>query len=207
MAVKWKFFPRLTLAGLSCLSAGVISFYGSQAIAGEQNASEPVIRLSQVDGPMVAPLQHKSAAGILLLFVRTDCPISNRYAPLLQQLYERFNPKNIDFWLVYPDPDESADAILKHRKDFRLTIPALRDPNHLLVRKAEVRVTPEAAVFLPNGEEIYRGRIDDQYVDFGQQRPAPTRSDLENVLARLSDGKPLTRTVNTAVGCYISGLP
>jgi len=34
---------------------------------------------------------------------------------------------------------------------------------------ARVKVTPEAAVFMVDGHEVYRGRIDDRYVDFGKR--------------------------------------
>src|SRR6516165_7983674 len=44
---------------------------------------------------------------LVLLFVRTDCPISNRYAPTIQNLSEKFHHKAY-FWLVYPDAHESA---------------------------------------------------------------------------------------------------
>jgi hypothetical protein len=40
----------------------------------------------------------------VLVFVRTDCPISNRYAPELRRLQDRFAPRGMAFWLVYPDP-------------------------------------------------------------------------------------------------------
>ena len=41
---------------------------------------------------------------MVLLFIRTDCPISNRYAPDLERLYERFAPQGVEFRLVYPEP-------------------------------------------------------------------------------------------------------
>jgi hypothetical protein len=72
-----------------------------------------------------------------------------------------------------------------------------------LVRTAKVRVTPEAAVFLPDGTLIYHGRIDDQYVDFGKDRPEPTQRDLQQVLTDLLAGRRLTESSTRAVGCNI----
>ena len=68
---------------------------------------------------------------------------------------------------------------------------------------AEVTVTPEAAVFLPDGRELYRGRIDDRYVDFGKERPTPTTRDLDEVLVSVLGGKPVASSVTRAIGCYI----
>ena len=53
---------------------------------------------------------------------------------------------------------------------------------------------------------VYRGRIDDRHVAFGRARPAPTTRDLEEVLEAIVEGKPVTATTTTAVGCFISDL-
>jgi len=109
----------------------------------------------------------------------------------------------IAFWLVYPEATTSTEEIEQHRTDYRLSLQALRDPQHALVKMARVKVTPEAAVFLPDRHEIYRGRIDDRYVDFGKERPAPTTHDLDEALKSFVDGKPIITSVTRAVGCYI----
>jgi hypothetical protein len=107
------------------------------------------------------------------------------------------------FWLVYPEASTSAEEIEQHRKDFHVSLQALRDPQHALVKIAKVKVTPEAAVFLPDGRELYRGRIDDRYVDFGKERPAPATHDLDVVLKSVIGGKPIAHSVTRAIGCYI----
>jgi hypothetical protein len=70
---------------------------------------------------------------LVLLFVRTDCPISNRYAPTIQNLSEKFHHKAY-FWLVYPDAHESAARVRAYLAQFRYSIPALRDVHHTLVK-------------------------------------------------------------------------
>src|SRR5271170_2161137 len=49
--------------------------------------------------PFAEPVQAR-----VFIFVRTDCPITNRYAPELQRLSHAFAPDAVQFWLVYPDP-------------------------------------------------------------------------------------------------------
>jgi hypothetical protein len=53
---------------------------------------------------------------------------------------------------------------------------------------------------------VYRGRIDDRYVDFGKTRPAPTNRDLERVLEAILAGKSLSSETTPAVGCFIPDL-
>jgi hypothetical protein len=142
---------------------------------------------------------------VVLVFVRTDCPISNRYAPTLQKLSETYR-RRADFWLVYPDAKESASAIRDHLRDFHYTIPALRDVRHELVKRAQATITPEAAVFNAAGALVYHGRIDNWYEDFGRSRPNPTTHELANAILAALNGKPVTPDHANAVGCYISDL-
>jgi len=72
-----------------------------------------------------------------------------------------------------------------------------------------VQVTPEVVVFVPGrtGQKmVYRGRIDDWYVDFGKARPAPTTHDLEQVLQEIVAGRQVTPETTHAIGCFIADL-
>ena len=161
------------------------------------------LNLFDLDGARIDPFRADSIS--VFLFTRTDCPISNRYAPEVQRIHEEFGEQGVAFWLVYVDPDESADAIRGHLRDYSYTLAALRDPEHALVARTGVAATPEAAVFV--GERmIYRGRIDDWYVDFGKARSAPTETDLRDVLQATIDGERLELRTTRAVGCLIADL-
>jgi len=167
------------------------------------------LRLFDLDGRSVDPLQSGRAKAIVLVFVRTDCPISNRYAPEVRRIHESFSPRGVVFWLVYPDPNESVATIRKHIEVYQYPFPALRDPVHELVKLTGARVTPEAAVFVPDAKGsrmVYRGRIDDRYVEFGKARPEPTIHDLELVLTEILKGHAPPLKTTTAVGCFIADL-
>jgi hypothetical protein len=82
----------------------------------------------------------------------------------------------------------------------------LRDPDHDLVRLAGATITPEAAVFVQGREMVYRGRIDDRYVDFGMTRTKATTHDLRNTLDAVLAGKPVPAARTRAIGCYIADL-
>jgi hypothetical protein len=161
------------------------------------------LRISDLTGQRIDPFQAIDAKAIVFIFVSTDCPISNRYAPEVRRLNSIFETKGVKFWLVYPNRDESPVAIRKHTTEYEIPVKVLRDSDHLLVRKAMVHVTPEAAVFLPNGRLIYHGRIDNWYADFGKQRPAATESDLEEVLKAVLAGKAVRHATTPAIGCSI----
>jgi len=145
------------------------------------------------------------ARAIVLLFTSTDCPISNRYAPEVRRLAARFGPEGVVFRLIYPSPSDGADSIREHMASFAYTgtAHAFRDPDQALVRLTGVTVTPEAVVY-SGGRIVYRGRIDDRYVDLGRERPAPTVHDLADSLTAVLSGTPVPRPVTQAVGCFIA---
>jgi hypothetical protein len=145
------------------------------------------------------------AKATVLVFVSTDCPISNRYAPELRRLFERYAPLGVAFRLVYPTVAESPASLREHVREYGFPFAALRDPNHALVARAKATVTPESAVFERGGRLVYHGRIDDRQVDFGKARPEPTRRDLQDALEAVLAGQTPSETEAPTVGCAISG--
>ena len=142
---------------------------------------------------------------VVLLFIRTDCPVSNRYAPELQRLYNKYSPQGIDFLLVYPESGLTAADMQQHDREYGYTIPSVLDPTHEYVARAKARTTPEGAVFVA-GKVVYLGRIDDWYVDIGKARPQPTTHDLDNELAAIVAGKIPEYHETRSVGCAIEDL-
>jgi hypothetical protein len=141
----------------------------------------------------------------VLIFLRTDCPISQRYAPTIQRLASKYAGQ-ATFWLVFPARNDSNAIIAAHIREYGYTLAALRDPDQLLVRRAKATITPEAAVFDGKGALRYHGRLDDLYVSFGRSRPAPTTHDLDDALKAVLTGKTVANDATPAVGCYIADL-
>jgi hypothetical protein len=158
-----------------------------------------------LNGVAVDPLKAASGKVVVLIFVRIDCPISNRYAPTIQKVSREYAGR-VAFWLVYPDRSETAEQIRKHEKDFGYELPALRDVQRSLVAGSHAQTTPEAAVFDANRKLIYHGRIDNLFEDFGRARPAATTHELEDAIHAALDGKEVANASVPAVGCYISDL-
>src|SRR5206468_8070245 len=126
-------------------------------------------------------------------------------APEVRRIAEAFGAKGVAFRLVYPSSAEDARAIREHMAAYKYDgiAEGLRDPKLALVKFAGATVTPEAAV-VAGGKVVYRGRIDDRYVDLGRERPAPTRRDLFEALTAIVAGKPAPQAATQAVGCFIA---
>lgn len=156
-------------------------------------------------GKPVDPFSSQ-ARGEVFLFVRTDCPITNRYAPELQRLGQEFRGRGVRFWLIYPDHTETESSIQNHVAQYHFPGEPLRDPHHMLVQRAHATVAPEAAVFDSAGQLIYHGRIDDRYVDIGKARQTAQVHDLEDAISAVLAGKPVAQPETRAVGCSLADI-
>jgi hypothetical protein len=163
------------------------------------------VRLPDLDDRVVDPFKAPAGTTALaFIFVSVECPISNRYAPEVRRLHDKFAAQGIEFSLVYPNPMEPVTAIRRHLKDYSYPMRALRDPRQELAKIAGATITPEAAVFDARGRVLYRGRIDDRYVSLGVERPVATRRDLDEALTDIVAGKAPREASTPAVGCYIA---
>ena len=165
---------------------------------------------TDLDGRALTSLASPDTRTVVLIFLASDCPISNRYIPALQHLDHQFANQHVRLWIVYPNPGETAERLRAHQTDFNQQIPELLDPDQSLVQLAGVHATPEAAVFTSDTaglHEVYRGRIDDRYISFGQQRPQATRHELEQAISAVLTGRKVLLPGGRPVGCAIIPKP
>src|ERR1035438_5279744 len=129
--------------------------------ASASSASKSVAAID-LTGKAVDPFEMAAGKPVVFIFVRMDCPISNRYAPTLQALSQKYSGAAV-MMLVYPDKTETSANIRKHLQEYGYKLAALQDPQHALVKLGQVEITPEVAVFNGKRELIYHGRIDNWY--------------------------------------------
>ena len=143
------------------------------------------------------------AKGAVLVFLGTECPVSNGYAPELARIAKEFAPRGISIVGVHGDPDVTQSMAAEHAREYGLTFPILLDPEQKLAQATGVATMPEVALLLADGEVVYRGRIDDKYSDNGKRREQPTTHDLRVAIAAvLADKRPDPATTK-AFGCPI----
>ncbi len=169
-------------------------------------AADQSLGLEDVGGRPFDLWQAGEGKVTVVVFTRSDCPISNRYAPEIRQLYDQFHPRGVEFYLIYVDPHEDAEAIRAHLKAYEYPCAGVRDPHHSLVALTGATVTPEAAVFAGDRKMTYRGRIDDRNADFGKSAPEAAKHDLADAIEATLAGQRVAVPVTKAVGCYIGDL-
>jgi AhpC/TSA family len=163
-------------------------------------------RALDLEAHAVDPFAAASGKPVVLVFLRRDCPVSGRYAPVIQQIGREYADR-ASFWLVYPDRTDTAQEIRKSASEYGYQLPILRDPEHALVKLSRVQITPEVAVFDRERRLVYDGRIDDWYIDLSRARPAPSTHELQDAIGAALARTTLAQKEVRGVGCYIADLP
>lgn len=160
-----------------------------------------------LDGKELTHLAPPGTRAVVLFFVATECPVSNRTFPEMERLRETYSPRNIRFLYVYPNAGETADGIRTHQASYDPQGNAIVDPDAALVQLTHAFITPEAAILIPaqhHGWKLaYLGRIDDRFVHIGLQRQKPTQLLADHALSQLVSSQAIAPDTGTPIGCTI----
>ena len=121
-------------------------------------------KISTIDvtenGKLVAISPAKADATVLI-FISTQCPISNSYNERMNALYKDYAGKNVQFVFANANANESPAEIEQHAQANQFAFKVYKDAGNLLADKFGATVTPETFVFDKNGVLQYHGYIDD----------------------------------------------
>jgi mono/diheme cytochrome c family protein len=139
----------------------------------------------------------QSAPATVFLFLSTECPISQRYAPRIVSLAGQYGPQGVQFVGIHPNAQETPETVASDAKERGFTFPVAKDAGSL-ASALGARMTPEAVVLDRDGVIRYRGRIDDN-----KDVTRVKSHDLSNALDALLAGRPVPRAEAPAFGCAI----
>ena len=160
----------------------------------------------------VTSLGDSGAKAVVLFFVASDCPISNRTFPEMKRLREQFTLAGVRFWFVYANAGERPASVRTHQQQYDADGDAILDTDGALARMTGARVTPEIAVLrpqpgpalaAPHWTPVYLGRVDDRFVKLGLERPQITEHFGQRVIEEVLAGRPVEKPVESPVGCTI----
>jgi len=181
---------------------GIMLAMMSLAAAPLSGAGPAAVSLTDASGKVVEPLAASGQKATVLFFLTTECPIGNRYAPEISRIVRDYEAQGITCHAVYAH--ETSAEITGYQREYKLSLRALLDPELKLAKLTGATVTPEVCVLSPDGEILYRGRIDDRAVKFGTIRLEPRVRDLRLALDAVLAGKPVAEKFTQAIGCYIA---
>ena len=170
--------------------------------APQAGATVPDFTLKDIHRRPRSLAAFKAKKAIVVVFIGTECPLSNLYVPALIELHKEYAGKGVQFLAINANAQDPFLRVSAHAQDREIPFPVLKDFDHHAADALGAKRTPEA--FVLDAERVirYHGRIDDQY-GAGYQREKPTRRDLKEALDELLLGKPVTTSTAEAPGCLI----
>lgn len=169
----------------------------SFSYAGEMSKAEN-FTLKDYSGKSHSLSNYKDSTAVVVMFIATQCPVSNDYNNRMAALYKDYIEKGIAFLAINSNKQESMEEISTHSQKNGFQFPVLKDPDNVIADKFNAQVTPEIFVLNSNFEILYHGRIDDS------QRESEIKSrDLRNALDEILAGKPVSKKETKAFGCTI----
>lgn len=162
-------------------------------------------------GDKVAPFSLPDTAGktvevgnwdkskaTVILFVATECPVSNAYNARMKKLAKGYSARGVKFVGINSNTAEDSAAIAEHSRKNGFTFAVLKDKGNVIADKFAANVTPETYVVNRKGELVYHGQIDNAQTE----SKVKTRSLATALDAVLAD-KPVTDKEVAAFGCSI----
>ncbi len=140
----------------------------------------------------------KNSKAIVIMFIATQCPVSNGYNTRMAKLYDDYKSKGVTFLGINSNKQETVEEIKNHAKEQNLNFIILKDLNNVIADKFGASVTPEIFVLNNQYEILYHGRIDDS-----RRENDVKRNDLRIALDEILAGKKVSEPVSKAFGCSI----
>jgi peroxiredoxin len=173
--------------------------YGSSGSEGVTvDAKVPDFSLKDLSGKEHSLYANLNQKGAVVMFISTQCPVSNAYNERMVELYKMYSGKGVAFLAVNSNTGESIEEIEKHSHKHEFEFPVLKDWRNVVADKFGALVTPETYLIDSTGVLRYHGRIDDS------RRAAQVKErDLQNALDAYLQGKPIAKKEAQAMGCTI----
>jgi peroxiredoxin len=157
--------------------------------------------LDDYKGEKHSLIDYKSSKVIVLMFIATQCPVSNSYNTRMVELYKDYASKGVTFIGINSNKQENVEEVRNHSTEHGFEFVVLKDWNNVVADKLEASVTPEIYVLNSKREVLYHGRIDDS-----SRENRVTTKDLRTALDRILAGKAVEVTETKAFGCSIKRI-
>ena len=173
-------------------------FSAALAVAQVHPGSTPKdFQLQDLDGRPVQ-ISLKSDKLTAVVFIATQCPVSNAYNERMEAVYKEFSDRGVRFLFINSNVTEPASEVRDHAKRVGFTFPVFKDKNNVVADQFGAESTPETYVIDGKGVVRYHGSIDDS------QNPARIKvRGLKSALDDLLAGKAVGTSETRAFGCTI----
>lgn len=153
--------------------------------------------LTDLDGKSVNWSSVKGDVTVVM-FIATQCPISNDYNERMNAVYNDYAPKGVKFVAINSNNSEPAEEVREHARKHQFPFTVYKDPGNAVADRFNAQVTPEIFLVDRSGTIRYHGYIDDS------RNPARIQKQgLRTALDAVLTGKAPEVAQTKAFGCTI----
>ncbi len=140
---------------------------------------------------------------LVLVFLSSQCPISNQYLPILNEIQAKYANRGLQVVGINSHLGDDVQKIAEHAQKFQIAFPVLCDARQTAADILSAERTAE--VYLLDSQRVvrYHGRVDDRY-QYTAKRDEPTRHDLVEAIDELLAGKEVEVKSTDVAGCLFS---
>jgi peroxiredoxin len=175
----------------------VVSFFLTNIVSGQTTKNYENFSLYDYNKDLHSLEDFANKKGIVVLFVATQCPVSNDYNDRMAELFNQFK-EDFSFVGINSNKQEEIEEIKAHASKNNLDFVILKDSNNVIADIFEASFTPEIYVLSNSFEQLYHGRIDDSRKEENMEV-----EDLKNALLEIKSGKEVSVKETKAFGCTI----
>ena len=144
---------------------------------------------------------YSDSTAIVILFIATQCPVSNAYNSRMESIFNEYSEQGIAFIGINSNKQEDVEEIAEHAEENNLTFTILKDENNIIADEFAASFTPEVYVLNTDFKVLYHGRIDDS-----KRESEATTSDLTDALDEIIAGEEVSTPETKAFGCTIKRI-
>lgn len=199
--MKWFIKVRKTIASfVIAMSFVVPSVVFGQNIL-QPGAKAPNFSIPDYEGRVYSLSKSAAKNGVVVMFVSTQCPVSNAYNSRIIKLAEQAKQSNLDFVAINSNATESLDDIRRYVVEKGLKFPVLKDENNVVADLFGATVTPEVFLIDKNQTVRYHGGIDND-----QREAKVTERYLEDAIKAYVGGGQIQPNEVRPKGCVIKRM-
>lgn len=163
----------------------------------------PQFTLRGVDGKHHSLSSLAGARATVVVFIGNGCPTVRAYEERLIALQESWRSRGVRVIGInannsFLSPPDTFEEMVKRASDRKFNFPYLKDDDRAVAKVFAAICTPHAFVLDSETRIAYSGRIDDSRVG-----DKITSRDLENAVADVVAGRPVTIDRTDPFGCSI----
>ena len=163
----------------------------------------PSFVLPDATGREVGLADFRDKNYVALVFLSCQCPISNQYLPILNEIQQEFGASGLQIIGINSQSGDTREKIAAHANEFQIAFPVLCDARQSAADIVGAERTCEVFLLDPQRYVRYHGRIDDRH-QYAAKRDAPTRRELVTAVEALVAGEEVAVKSTQVAGCLFS---